>query len=62
VPVAEIEAEQVRVGFLIEEPTVAARATRNVFVPAAIAVASAAIPPLPYCAYRNATDCGVLPV
>ena len=32
-------------------PTVAARATRNVFVPAAIAVASAAIPPLPYCAY-----------
>jgi hypothetical protein len=51
VPVAEIEAEQVRVGFLIEGPTVAARATRNVFVPAAIAVASAAIPPLPYCAY-----------
>jgi len=51
VPVTEIEAEQVRVGFLIERPTVAARATRNVFVPTAMAVASAAIPPLPYCAY-----------
>jgi hypothetical protein len=61
-PVAEIEAEHVRVGFLLEGPTVAARATRNIFMPVAIAVASAAIPPLPYRTYRNATDLGVLPI
>ena len=48
--------------FLVEGPTVAARATRNIFVPVAIAVASAAIPPLPYRTYRNATDLGVLPI
>jgi hypothetical protein len=62
VPVAEIEAEHVGVGFLVERPTVAAWATRSIFAPVAIAVASAAIPPLPYRAYRNATDLGVLPI
>jgi hypothetical protein len=51
VPVAEIEAKQVGAGLLVEGPTVAARATRNIFVPVAIAVASAAIPPLPYRTY-----------
>ena len=37
-----------RVAALVERPIMAARATRNILVPVANAVASAAVPPLPY--------------
>jgi hypothetical protein len=50
VTIAEIETEQVRVGLLIERPTVAARATRSVSV-AVMATAPTAVPPVSYGGY-----------
>jgi len=63
VAVAKIEAEQVGVGALVERPVVSARATRSISVSVApIPAAPTAAPPVPYGSYRNATDCGVLPI
>jgi len=63
VAVAEIEAEQVRIGALVERPLMAARATMSIPVSVApTAIASAAAPPVPYGSYGNATDCSVLPI
>jgi hypothetical protein len=68
VAVAKIEAEQASVGALVECPVVAARATRSIYVcvaptaAAPTAAAPTAAPPVPYGSYRNATDCGVLPI
>jgi hypothetical protein len=45
--VAEIKTEQVRVGALVDWPTVAARATGTIL----FSVASAAAPPVPYGSY-----------
>jgi hypothetical protein len=58
VTVAEIETEQVRVCALVERPIVAARARRSTLA----STASTAAPPVSYGSYRNATDCGVLPI
>jgi hypothetical protein len=58
VTVTEIKTEQIRIGALVERPIVTARATRRIFA----STASTAAPPVSYGSYRNATDCGVLPI